>query len=357
MSIKNKITAAVLSIGLLTGGLSMADAATREEIAAINVKSNGSNFKYWTNDSIPLKQLKTYMKDITDKNSGNYIPKEDRVAVFDMDGTFLCETAPIYFDHSFFMHRVFNDPDFKPTKEQYETAKNVEAQANKVSVPYPASNTAKVAVSTYTGLTMEEFRKKTREFMNTNVEGLSNLKWGEAFYLPMVEIISYLAHNDFKVYVVSGTEREICRILVEGVMEVPSNQIIGTDIVYKATHQGDTPPLDYTYQKDDGIIRGEFVIKDLQMNKTAAIVREIGKQPVLAFGNAMSDASMLNYSITNNKYKSMAFGVICDDQVRELGNPKSGEKMLNGCKKYGWTPISMKNDFKTIYGDNVKVQK
>lgn len=357
MLLKNKILATVLAVSFAFAGLSDADAASREEIAAINVKANGSNFKYWTKDAAPLKQLKDYMADITNKNSKNYIPKEDRIATFDMDGTIICETAPIYFDHVLFMHRALEDSMFKPNEEQYQTAKNVEARTKKTGVPYPATNTAKVAASAFVGMTQDEFDAYVKNCMKKNVTGLTNLQWGEAFYLPMMEIISYLIHNDFKVYIVSGTEREICRPLVLGITEIPSNQIIGSDIYYKAEHQGDKDPGSYIFQRDEQLVRGEFLIKDLQMNKVSAIRKEIGKQPVLAFGNSMSDASMLNYAITNNKYKSLAFGVICDDRERELGSVKTQDSMLKGCSDYGWTPISMKNDFKTIYGDNVKVQK
>ena len=75
------------------------------------------------------------------------------------------------------------------------------------------------------------------------------------------------------------------------------------------------------------------------MNKVTAIAREIGKQPVLAFGNSRDDASMLNYAIYGNKYKSAAFFA---DKCRKLA------------AEYGWNVISMRDDFKTIYGDNVK---
>lgn len=357
MNLKKKIASLALATAFLTSTFTAADAATREEIAAISVKANGSDFKYWTKNSEPLKQLKDYMADITNKNSRNYIPKEDRVAVFDMDGTILCETAPIYFDHMIFLHRVLEDKNFNPTKEEYETAKNIEARINKSdTVPYPTTNNARVNANSFRGLTRDEFCKYTKDYMNVNVKGLTNLKWGEAFYLPMIEIISFLNHNDFKVYIVSGTERDMVRVLTDGIMGLPSNQMIGSDIQYKASHQGDTPSEKYTYQRDDELVRGNFLIKNLNMNKTDAIVKEVGKQPVLAFGNSMSDASMMNFAITNNKYKALAFGVICDDRERELGSVKTEQSMLKGCKDYGWIPISMKNDFKTIYGDNVKVE-
>ncbi|MBR1695430.1 MAG: haloacid dehalogenase-like hydrolase, partial [Selenomonas sp.] len=73
----------------------------------------------------------------------------------------------------------------------------------------------------------------------------------------------------------------------------------------------------------------------------------------LAFGNSSGDSSMFNYTITNNKYKALAFSLLCDDTERELGNIKKADKMRASCEKYGWIPVSMRDDFKTIYGDNV----
>ena len=82
--------------------------------------------------------------------------------------------------------------------------------------------------------------------------------------------------------------------------------------------------------------------------------REIGKQPVLAFGNTFSDASMVNYTIYNNKYKALGFMLECDDLEREYGNLKKAQKIHEGCEKYGWICVSMRDDWKTIYGDGIK---
>ena len=121
-------------------------------------------------------------------------------------------------------------------------------------------------------------------------------------------------------------------------------------------HQRDADGLKYIYQNDDSLVRGKFKNKNLQMNKVSAIVREIGKQPVLAFGNSKDDASMLNYAISGNKYKSASFMVLCDDLQRELGDEKKADNCRQMAKHYGWNTISMRYDFKTIYGDKVKTR-
>ena len=350
---KKKILSAILA-GLMSLSVTFGvQAATRDEISAIKVSKSGK-FNYWTKDSAAKQKLISYVKDITNKTSANFIPVEDRIAVFDMDGTFLCETAPYYFDGMLFIHRTLYDMSYKPSKDDKEFATNLEKFILNKDSSDKLGSSAPHQASVFAGMNYKDYTSYVENFMKTPVKGLSNLKWGEAFYLPMVEVIKYLQKNDFKVYVVSGSERQLIRVLIGDILNIPHNQIIGTDIEIKATHQGNTDGLDYTYRQDDNLLRGEFVIKNLKMNKVSAIAKEIGKQPVLAFGNSSGDAAMFNYTITKNKYKSLAFTLLCDDVERELGNLNSAEKMKKSAEENGWIAISMKNDFSTIYGDNVK---
>lgn len=95
------------------------------------------------------------------------------------------------------------------------------------------------------------------------------------------------------------------------------------------------------------------IIKNLQMNKVSTIIKEIGVQPVLGFGNSLTDASMVNFAQYNPNYKSLGFMLCCDDLEREYGNIAKADKMRADCEKNGWIPISMRDDWKTIYGDGV----
>ena len=66
---------------------------------------------------------------------------------------------------------------------------------------------------------------------------------------------------------------------------------------------------------------------------------------------------MFEYALQNEKYHSEVFYVLCDDTERELGKPERAEKEKNFAAERGYNTISMRNDWKTIYGDNVKVVK
>lgn len=337
----------------------VADAASRDEIAMIQVKK-AKDFKYWTKNSVAHKKLVEYVEDVTNKKSKNYIPVEDRLAVFDMDGTFIGETMPCYFEWMLYLERVLHDPDYVPLPEEKAYAEFVNAEINAghfMTGKFPKGidlGEAQAQEKAFSGMTPAEYERYVKKFMQKPVEGLTNLKWGEAFYLPMVEVIKYLQANQFTVYVVTGSDRPAMRVMGAELLKIPYSQVIGTNPQILASNQGEKDSGSYVYRHDDHLIRGELTTKNLKMNKVVAIEHEIGKQPVLGFGNSGGDTSMLNYTITGNKYKSLSFFVICDDLERELGNIDKA----NGCKKLaddnGWIQISMRNDFKTIYGDKVK---
>ena len=170
----------------------------------------------------------------------------------------------------------------------------------------------------------------------------------------MIEVISYLKANNFKIYLISGADRDYLRTSAE---IFPVDGMIGTDYRYVATNQGEIDGMDYTLKPEDKVIRGEFVSKDINMNKVSNMAREIGKKPVLAFGNSTGDSSMINFSMRGNKYRTLAFFVICDDLEREFGNIDKANKCKKLADSNGWIQISMKNDFKTIYGDDVTLSR
>ena len=321
------------------------------------VEEEISYLSLWNDDAPAKIQLEEFMKAITDENNPDYIPVENRVAVFDLDGTLFCETDPVYFDHMLFMHRVLEDPNHTATEFELQVAEKVQEFIDTGVYPEGLDNLHGQGVaSAFAGMSVKEFYNYVAEFGKTPSPGYNNLNRGDAFYLPMVEIIDFLQNNDFKVYVVSGTDRLILRGAMQGLsfFHIPNNQIIGSDELLVATHQDGADGLDYVFTSEDDLqIAGEFIIKNLKMNKVTVIAQEIGMQPVLSFGNSSGDYSMANYTVNNNKYRSLAFMLCCDDTVRENGNESKAQKMVEACEKNGWIPVSMKNDWKTIYGDEV----
>ena len=322
-------------------------------LASCTRASSSKNALSLWNDEAPAKKaLVEYVESVTDKKSADFIPVERRIATFDLDGTLFCETNPTYFDFQLFIHRVLDDSSYIPTAEQKALAEDFRATGN---VPPLGKEYEKMLASAYEGFTLKEFDSYVKDFMQTNQPGYKNLKRADAFYKPMVEVVNYLAENGFSVYVSSGTNRLILRALVCDALNLPPKQVIGSDNVLVSTNQYEKDGLEYTFGKGDQVFLGGVnIIKNLQMNKVSTIVKEIGVQPVLAFGNSLTDASMVNYAMYDNEYKSLGFMLCCDDTEREYGNLKKAEKMRSDCKANGWIAISMKDDWKTIYGEGVE---
>ncbi len=313
----------------------------------------------WKDDAAAKKELTEYVEAVTKEGSADFIPVENRIAVFDLDGTLACETDPAYFDHCIFYHRVMEDPDYKDKASDFE--KQVASEVKTFmetgeSRPDSMERHGKAVASAFSGMTPEEFEKYVSDYAKTPAEGYEGITRAEQFYKPMLEVVDYLTQNDFTVYVVSGTDRFIVRGLVAASpLNLPNKQLIGSDVTLVAPDQGKTDGLDYEFDDNDQLVLGgTFIVKNLEMNKVTVIQQEIGEQPVLAFGNSGSDFSMAQYTINNNQYKAKAFMLCCDDTERENGNPEKAAKMVESCKENGFTAISMKNDWKTIYGENVK---
>ena len=326
---------------------------------APSIKIDGNAMMDLWTDGAPLKsELINYMAEITDESSPKFIPVEDRIAVFDFDGTLFCETDPNYFDYTLLVYRVLEDPEYKDKASDFEKEvanKIVEVNEKKTKFEGLEVDHGKAVASAFKGMTLDEFNNYIQEFKKQPMPSYEGMTRGEGFYLPMLQVVDYLQANDFTVYIVSGTDRFIVRgIMHDSGVDIPTNHIIGSDETTVATGQADTDGLDYTYKADDQVVLGgDFIIKNLKMNKVSVIIQEIGKQPVLAFGNSSGDGSMLEYTCSSNPYESRGFMLCCDDLVRENGNEKKAADMVQMCAEHGWTAVSMANDWTTIYGDGV----
>ena len=314
-------------------------------------KYNIESLSYWNNND-SKKKLIDFVRNITNEN---IIPKEERIAVFDLDGTLFQETDPIYTDYKLYKYRVLEDPEYKnnATKEQIDVANEiVNISETRVFPPGIDLRHAKCFAESIKDMTIEQFDEYAKKFLQYDADGYNNMKRGEAFYLPMIQVIEYLKKNDFTVYIVSGSDRFLVRAIVDGHINIPKNQIIGTDTRIVASQQGDNDGFNYTFNTSEALIfKGEYLIKNLQMNKVHNIIKEIGKIPILSFGNSNGDSSMANLAISNGR--GLAFMLLCDDLEREDGNEKKANSMKESCQKNGWIPVSMKNDWKTIYGYHV----
>lgn len=312
----------------------------------------------WTDGAKSKEKFVSYIKAVTDENSADFIPVENRIAVFDFDGTLFCETDPNYFDYMLLVHRVLEDESYidKASDFEKETAQKIVTQ-NKTGESFKGLEVdhGKCIASAFAGMTQKEFNDYVQNFKQLDMPSYNGMKRGEGWYKPMLEIVDCLQANDFTVYIVSGTDRFIVRGIVDNSpLNIPMGHIIGSDETIVSNNQNGADGLDYVFKENDKVVLGgDFIVKNLKMNKVSVIAQEIGVQPVLSFGNSTGDSSMAEYTVTNNPYKSLAFMLCCDDTERENGNKEKAEKMAALCEEHNWVPVSMKNDWTTIYGDGV----
>ena len=311
-----------------------------------------STLSLWNDGTGARDKLIDYVNSVTKEGGADYIPPEDRIAVFDMDGTLACETFYTYYDTMMFIEYCLYDHPERVSDELKEVAASI--KPGYVADETLARNFAKA----FAGMTVEEFYNYAVQFGQKKTASFNNMRYCDNFYLPMVELVEYLYENGFEIWVISGTERTTTRAIVAGSPikdYVAPEHVIGTDFEVKQKGHEDEPSnMDYKYENgDELVLTGGFIQKNLNGNKSIYVEREIGKRPVLAFGNSGSDTSMMNYAVDErNPYKAQAYMIVADDDVREWGTQDWEAKSADYIAK-GFIPISMKTDFAKIYPDTV----
>ena len=310
-------------------------------------------FTQWNNCEA-LTALQEYVEDVTNPASANFIREEDRIATFDMDGTFVGELYPTYFEYNLLEYRALDDPSYSAPDDVRETAQEIRdfvREGKKLPDHFDMKH-AYAAAKAYAGMTLAEFDAYVKAYATKPANGFTGMTYGQSFYQPMLEVFNYLKANGFTYYVVSGSDRFICRALVEP-LGIEPNRVIGMDVKLESRSQGTEEGVNYTMGREEGLIRTDvLIIKNLKTNKVLQITQEIGKTPVLSFGNSGGDAAMHNFCLSN-KYRSMAFMLIADDDQRDHANREKALTLGQQWREAGYHVISMRDDFKTIYGEGV----
>lgn len=312
-----------------------------------------ATFPSWNADSASLAELVAFVSDVTDPASPNYREPADRIATFDMDGTIIAEKAPLYVDYMMLIHRVLDDPSHQAAPDVVELVEKIRDEALRGNKNDEYSPGKHIAIAhEFVGMTPDEFRAYVTDFISTEpVVGFDGMTYGQSFYKPMLEVIDYLRANDFDVWMVSACEREVARAVVAPLGIAPDH-VIATDVAFATTGLGDEAFDEYTMKQDEKVILSE-PLDEYECGKTGkvlAIAREIGRKPLLSFGNSSGDYAMLNYAEASN---GMGMLVVADDETRDYGSAEKSAEQYQLVKDESWTAFSMKDDWATIYGDGV----
>ena len=337
-----------------------AEATTSQPAATADEQpETAASIPYWTEGSAVAASIISYVQSVTDESSADYVAPEERIAIFDFDGTLYGERYPTYFDTCLFIHRALHDETFTAPDDIREYAAAMEAALyNHLPEPDSDKSTAQCAAECFKGMTIEEYHEYVREFMASPAFGFEGMTYGEGFYKPMTEVVKYLAQNGFTIFISSGSERAMVRELIKGSLDewIPSDRVIGSTFSLIASGQGSKAGRKYTITADDQILmEGNLVVKNQNTNKVFSIIDEIGKCPILVFGNSSGDLAMAQYVL---QHGGKGYMLLCDDTERDYGDLAVAAKFADSCAQMGLETVSMKNDFATIYGDNaVKIDQ
>jgi phosphoglycolate phosphatase-like HAD superfamily hydrolase len=303
------------------------------------------------NDGPAKQAIVNFVKATTDPSSPDFVPPEARIATFGQDGTLWVE-HPLYTQLVYVLERVPALVKAKPELANMEPFKTVMSGDREAMAKLSMPDLEKILYATLTGMTVDDFRAEVEKWIATAKDGRWKRPYTELTYQPMQEVLSYLRANGFKTYIVTGGGQDFVRVYSERVYGIPPEQVVGT--------MGGTS---YSYDKDGKPILTKdpkLLLNDNDAGKPEGIHLMIGRRPVAAFGNSPGDQQMLEYTGAGAGAR-LEMLVLHDDPTREyaygpaegLPDTKVGtftRELFDKAKKDGWTVISMKNDWKRIFG-------
>jgi phosphoglycolate phosphatase-like HAD superfamily hydrolase len=280
---------------------------------------------------------------VTTPGSPSFVPPADRIATFDNDGTLWAE-QPMYFQLMFALDRVKvlapQHPEWK-TKEPFASLLNGDAKAA-LAGGEPAI--MQILAATHSGMTTEEFEQIVRDWIATARHPTTKRLYTEMVYQPMLELLAYLRANGFKTFIVSGGGADFMRVFTERVYGIPPAQVVGS-----------TGKLQFEFRDGKPVLVKLAAIElvDDGNGKPVGIHQFIAQRPIAAFGNSDGDLEMLQWTFAGPG-KSFCLYVHHDDAVREWAYDRNSsigrlDKGLDQAAAHGWTVVSMKNDWKTIF--------
>jgi len=291
-----------------------------------------------------------FVQNVTDSKKTNYyIPPENRIAVFDNDGTLWSE-KPIPFQGYFSIDRVPTVVAKNPELKNISPFKEILAKNFTALKDMTEKEAMDLIVTTHSNISEMEFDNLVKKWAQNATHPETKRLFVDMIYQPMLELLHFLKTKQFKEFIVSGGGIDFMREALSSVYEIPKDQIIGSSLKYTFIDEINNTNNDINNNKS--FIFREPVLDsfDNTYEKPANIALHIGKVPVIVAGNSDGDLQMLEYADDNNPTgKSLKILIHHDDPIREFSYDKGAEKVLEEAKKRNWNIVSMKDDFTIIF--------
>jgi phosphoglycolate phosphatase-like HAD superfamily hydrolase len=302
------------------------------------------------NDGAAKKAILNFVHATTDRSSPQFVPKPERIATFDQDGTLWVE-HPRYSQVVYCFDRVASVVKAKPELASAEPFKTVLSGNREAMAKLPMTDLVKILEATLTGMSVDEFEADVKNWLDTARHPRWKRPYTELIYQPMVEVLHFMRANGYKTYIVTGGGQDFVRVYSEKTYGIPPEQVVGT--------AGGTS-FGYDKQGRPFLTKEpKLLLNDNNAGKPEGIHLVIGRQPYAAFGNSVGDRQMLEYAKAG-KGERLAMLVLHDDADREYAyGPAHGlpdtrvgtltQALYEEAKTKGWMLISMKNDWQRIF--------
>lgn len=302
------------------------------------------------NDGPAKQAILDFVRATSDRSSPYYVVPEDRIAVFDQDGTLWVE-QPVYAQVMYCLDRVPALVKAKPELANVEPFRTVLSGDREAIAKLPEAALLKIVAATLTGMSVDDFQSEVKRWLVEARDPRWKKRYTELTYLPMREVLRYLRANGFKTFIVTGGGQDFVRVYAEATYGIPPEQVVGT-----------AAGVHYGYGKDGKPMltkEPKLLLNDDKAGKPEGIHLMIGRRPVVAFGNSVGDAQMLEYTKAGTGAR-LAMIVLHDDAKREYAyGPAKGlpptkvgtfpQATYDQATRQGWTVISMKDDWKRIF--------
>jgi hypothetical protein len=295
------------------------------------------------NDGATKRSITDFVARVTQTDGPDFVAGPERIAVFDNDGTLWSE-KPVPFQAMFAFDRL---KALAPQHPEW-TNKAPFAALLKGDMAGVAASGEKGVLTivevTHTGMTTEEFSQSVQDWITTAKHPQTGKLYTDMVYQPMLELLAYLRASGFKTFIVSGGGVEFMRPWAERVYGIPPEQVVGSAGKLKLELRDGKPVL---------VKLPEIDLIDDKEGKPVGIQSRIGRRPIAAFGNSDGDLQMLQWAMAGDGARFALF-VHHDDAAREFAYDRADkmqqfDKGWDEANARGWTVVSMKDDWKTIY--------
>lgn len=295
------------------------------------------------NDGAVKTSITSFVKRVTTPESAQFVPVEERVAVFDNDGTLWSE-QPLYFQLAFAMDRVQELAGQHPEWRTQQPFRAVLEKDHDSLLKSGEQGLIQLLMATHAGMTTDEFAEIVDQWIRTARHPTLNRPYTDLVYQPMLELLAYLRANGFRTWIVSGGGVEFMRVWAPQVYGIPPEQIIGTTIKTELQTRDGRPVL---------VRLPEIDFIDDKAGKPVGINKFIGRRPLAAFGNSDGDLQMLQWTMAGSGER-FALYVRHTDAEREWAYDREShigrlDKGLDAAEAGDWTVVDMQRDWKTVY--------